>query len=274
MRKDGSPECRLCGSPTSSVFKLTVLGEHEVQYYECLGCDSLQTEAPYWLNTAYSETNLSREDTGAAQRIFQNSAAVFAISKLMNLNNVIDFGGGDGLLCRLLRDTGINCFLRDKYAHPTYAQGFTEPDFEVPDLIVSFEVIEHFDNPRSDLHQLFKERPKALLFSTCLYKKQKQNWWYLSPSSGQHIFFYSQRALEDIAKLYDYRLVLKGDYILYIPKKQAVRGCIAKLLLSLPAILLVRFALVFLPSRGVQKDHQLQTGKPKRESTQKSPNNP
>ena len=114
MNKERSPECRLCGSPTSDIFQLTVLSEHEVHYYECFGCGSLQTEAPYWLDTAYNSTNLSREDTGAAQRSIQNSAAVFAISRLLNLKNVFDFGGGDGLLCRLLRDTGINCFLGDK----------------------------------------------------------------------------------------------------------------------------------------------------------------
>tara|TARA_R110002074_G_scaffold67553_7_gene158853 strand:+ start:1171 stop:2004 length:834 start_codon:yes stop_codon:yes gene_type:complete len=269
MNKERSPECRLCGSPTSDIFQLTVLSEHEVHYYECLGCGSLQTEAPYWLDTAYNSTNLSREDTGAAQRSIQNSAAVFAISRLLNLKNVFDFGGGDGLLCRLLRDTGINCFLGDKYATPTYAQGFTEPDFEVPDLVVAFEVIEHFENPRSDFHQLFRKRPKAILLSTCIYKKQKEDWWYLSPSSGQHIFFYSQRALEDIGKAHGYRLVVKGDYILYVPQNQAVRGCVAGTLLSLLAIRITRLVLVFLPSPGVQRDHQFQVAKSKREANQK-----
>lgn len=262
--------CRLCASPTSSVFTLTVLGKHEVQYYECLGCMSLQTEDPYWLEDAYSDKNLSREDTGAAQRNIQNLAACFAVTKLLGLRNVIDFGGGDGLLCRLLRDTGLNCFVSDKYASPTYAQGFTEPDFDLPDLLVAFEVLEHFESPASDLHWLFKYRPKALLFSTCLYKQQKKDWWYLSASSGQHIFFYSRRALEDIARSYDYTLMVNGDYILFILGEPGARGWMAKAALSPLALRLFRVIAALLPSPGVQRDHVLQVEKSRRESRAKS----
>mgnify|MGYP001320862266 CR=1 FL=1 len=64
--------------------------------------------------------------------------------KFFGLKNVIDFGGGEGLLCRMLRDYGANCYVMDKYREPTYGEGFTEPDFKSPDLLLAFELLEHF----------------------------------------------------------------------------------------------------------------------------------
>src|SRR5688572_10641672 len=130
-----SEACRLCGEHVAFVFLLKVLRSYDVSYYRCQHCGSLQTERPYWLEEAYRKNNLSILDTGAAQRNINNLAACYAVSKLLKAANVIDVGGGDGLLCRLLRDYEINCFVKDKYASPTYAQGYTEPDFKVPDLL-------------------------------------------------------------------------------------------------------------------------------------------
>ncbi len=133
-------QCRLCEGPLIWTFNSVVLRKHDVAYYECQECKSLQTENPYWLDEAY-HSSLSPLDTGAAQRVLRNLAAAFAVSKLFRINNAVDVGGGDGLLCRFLRDYGINCFMTDKYATPAYAQGFTNPDFESPDLIFGFEVL-------------------------------------------------------------------------------------------------------------------------------------
>src|SRR5690349_10770988 len=132
--------CRLCDGTIELQFRLQVLGQFDVGYFRCQRCHSLQTERPYWLEQAYRANNLSNLDTGAAQRNLHNLAACWSIAKLLRLRNVLDVGGGDGLLCRLLRDYELNCFVRDKYASPTYAQGFDEPDFAQPDMIVAFEV--------------------------------------------------------------------------------------------------------------------------------------
>ena len=188
--------CRLCYGQLVYVFSLKVLTKYCVKYYKCGGCNSLQTEAPFWLDEAYGDGNLSNIDTGAAQRNLRNLAACWAISKLFNLKNAIDIGGGDGLLCRLLRDYNINCYVEDKYAIQTYGKGFTDQDFEIPDLITGFEVLEHYENPVVNLSNIFSYNPKVVLFTTALYNHQKEDWWYLSPEAGQHIFFYSKEAIE------------------------------------------------------------------------------
>ena len=134
--------CRLCGGALATKFSLLALKKYQVVYWECASCASLQTDEPFWLNEAYS-INLSKFDTGAAQRNINNFIRVFLISNVLNLKNIIDIGGGDGLLCRLLRDAGLNCFSTDKYAIPTYAQEFNSPTFASPDLTLAFEAVSY-----------------------------------------------------------------------------------------------------------------------------------
>lgn len=207
--------CRLCGGNTREEFQLLLLNKYNIAYYKCTDCASLQTEVPFWLNEAYT-SNLTHLDTGAAQRNLNNLAASFAVSKLLKFNNVLDYGGGDGLLCRLLRDHGINCYSVDKYARPTYAAAFTNPNFEHPDLLLSFEVLEHFPNPSTDLEDLFSFNPKAIFVSTLLYSGEGPDWWYLAPETGQHIFFYSEAGIKYLAERYGYRVFFFDTYFLFI----------------------------------------------------------
>jgi len=193
-------KCRLCSGSITKVFSKIILGKYDAGYYKCIDCLSLQTEPPYWLDEAYDIANLSNTDTGAAQRNINNLTASFVIAKLISAKNIIDIGGGDGLLCRLLRDYKFNCYVKDKYAHATYSQGFQNEDFDIPDLIIGFEVLEHYPDPILDLEDMFSKGSPALLISTEVYKDQDQDWWYLSPETGQHVFFYSVVALNYIAK--------------------------------------------------------------------------
>ena len=195
-------------------------------------CGSLQTEQPYWLEQAYS-SNLSNLDTGAAQRNLHNWMRVYFVAKIFKLKNAIDFGGGDGLLCRLLKDYGLNCYIQDMYANPTYAQGFTEPDFKTPDLVVAFEVLEHFTNPCEELKALFCADAKVIFISTGIYKNESPDWWYLAPESGQHIFFYTEQALQYLANKYAYELLIIDGNILFIKPEELSpfrRYCLKKAL--------------------------------------------
>jgi hypothetical protein len=253
--------CRLCDDSLLPQFNLTILGKHDVQYLECVNCGALQTEPPYWLDEAYGNKNLSILDTGAAQRNITNLAACFFVSKLFKLTNVLEIGGGDGLLCRLLRDYEINCYIKDRYATPTYAQGFTNPNFDSADLVIGFEVLEHLPNPKNDLQDFFCRSPSALLFTTGLYKKQKKDWWYFSPESGQHVFFYSKKALQSIAVKYGYTLITSGGFILFIRNISFVKSLLVKVFLNRAICRLMRSIVVLLPARGAWNDHLLQKKK-------------
>ena len=47
---------------TATVFSI-ILGVHDVAYFQCVACHSLQTQKPYWLESAYQH-NLAELDTG------------------------------------------------------------------------------------------------------------------------------------------------------------------------------------------------------------------
>ena len=255
--------CRLCGGKLARAFALRVLERYDVDYLRCATCNSLQTERPYWINESYS-SNLAVLDTGSAQRNIANLAAVYAVSRLLHLNDVVDFGGGDGLLCRLLRDYGINCFVHDKYASATYARGFATPDFRHPGILLAFEVLEHFENPRSDLNHLFESNPSVLLGSTALYSGQGSDWWYLTPESGQHLFFYSENALRLIGEYYGYSFLMCSGYFLFF--RPGVAGTVLRRLLNFALqrymLRLTSAAMRLLPTKGVWNDfNALRSGK-------------
>ncbi len=206
--------CRLCSSDANFVFEKTILYKHQVYYYECQTCKSLQTEYPYWLDEAY-EYSLSNLDTGAVQRNLNNFALCYAFANTLNINSVIDYGGSDGLLCRFLRDHVIDCRTYDKHATPLYAQDFNCSSNIKADLLTAFEVFEHFKDPKIELDDVFQFEPEYLLCSTEIYNGQGPQWPYLAEQGGQHIFFFSVDAINLVAKKYNYNVTLVGPMILF-----------------------------------------------------------
>ena len=250
--------CRLCGGVAAFSFMATVLSKYRIAYFKCIDCDSLQTEPPYWLDEAY-DGHLGHLDLGVVQRNLTNQAACYLVAKLWGLRNTLDYGGGDGLLCRMIRDHGVNCYVWDKYGSPVYAQTFTAPDFSTPDLIVSFEVFEHFSRPNDDLVEIFGRGSSLILASTGLYRGQGADWFYLSLPSGRHVFFYSPKAIHLIAERFGYRAFISGPYLLFVKPDaaKALPVAIFKLMTKTVPLRLLRAAMAVKPAPGVAKDAAL-----------------
>jgi hypothetical protein len=248
--------CRLCGAAVRPQFSLRLLKRHDVSFSRCEHCGSLQSERPFWLEEAYSQSNLAQIDVGAAQRNFSNAAIIVVLARILRLQSVVDFGGGDGLLCRLVRDYGVNCTVQDRYAKSTYAQGFTYVPGQAVDLLSAFEVVEHYANPKEDLKALFVDGPDAVLISTAIYEGQGADWWYLTPESGQHIFFYTRSALRLIAHQNGYDVRFCGNYTLFL-KLRAYSGLRKRLATVALHPLFVRFGRALIgiaPAPGVRRD--------------------
>lgn len=123
-------KCRVCKRSTEFV-SAEILLQRAVSYFECQNCGFIQTEAPYWLEEAYTETiNLS--DTGIVARNLTNRK--FVIPTLFAL-------GG----------------LHKKVV----AAGF-ENDGSQAFFVTAFEAFEHFVDPRSELEKMLA---KHLTFS-------------------------------------------------------------------------------------------------------------
>ncbi len=207
--------CRLCGAGAEPAFSLRLLGQFEISYYRCAGCGSLETEVPYWLPQAYAETQPHPLDVGSAQRNLRNHAFILLLARLLRIRTTLDFGGGDGLLCRLLRDSGLDARTQDEYATSTYAGAFTGTLGAKYDLITAFEVLEHLPEPKRVLDGILETQPRYFLATTELFSGQGKDWWYFVPEAAQHVFFYSHRGMKQLAERHGYWLEHYGGYHLF-----------------------------------------------------------
>lgn len=178
-------QCRLCGSSSNAVFTEEVLGRYPVQYFECEGCGSLQTEQPFWLAEAYAIPGV-HVDVGQAARVLQTWARLNFLLSTIGFDKdsaCVDYGGSAGLLTRLMRDSGYRYYAYDAYDDSKYANYFRIQrlgDIR-PALISAFEVFEHFASPREALGKILSTRPEVVVFSTQFYEGQGQQWDYLVP---------------------------------------------------------------------------------------------
>ena len=60
-------KCKICNHETNNIFTAKILNKYYAKYYYCDHCGFLQTEEPYWLKEAYSNS-ISITDTGIVAR--------------------------------------------------------------------------------------------------------------------------------------------------------------------------------------------------------------
>lgn len=205
-------KCRICEGKSDHVFTETLLNKHQVKFYHCQHCHFLQTEEPYWLDEAYSQA-ITLQDTGLVQRNLElaKKTSLVLFYLFDKKKKFLDYAGGYGIFVRLMRDVGFDFYLEDKFCENLVARGFNGKE-EKYELITSFESFEHFPDPISEIKELLK-KSNNILFTTELMpdgKLPKNDWWYYSKTSGQHISFYSQKTLKFIAKKFGLKFYTNG----------------------------------------------------------------
>ena len=197
------PACPISGAALTPVFTATILQKHTVQYFHCPVSGLLKTEAPHWLQEAYSSA-ISSTDTGLVKRNIDTARALELLIDRLKLANgkILDMAGGFGLLTRLLRDAGFDAYTTDPYCKNNHAVGFEPVDGFGADLLLAFEVLEHLEDPVQFLSDAFaRYHCRTLIFSTVTYGPEipPMDWWYYAFETGQHISFYQPRTLDMLA---------------------------------------------------------------------------
>jgi SAM-dependent methyltransferase len=113
----------------------------------------------------------------------------------------LDYGGGSGVLSRLLGQSGWQSASYDPYVD----RGVPVSGLGRFDLITAYEVFEHVPDARqlmSDLRTLLAP-DGVILFSTLvsdghIHPNQRLTWWYAAPRNG-HISLYSRKSLATLA---------------------------------------------------------------------------
>jgi hypothetical protein len=217
--------CKICGQVSHFFGTLSILGKYPVMYFKCGNCGFIQTEEPHWLEEAYSSP-ISEIDIGSVNRAFTNSyLCELYILTFFDCNaRFIDYGGGYGLLVRRMRDLGYDFYWYDKRCPNLFARTFEADILEQSryELLTAFEVFEHFINPLDEIEAILN-LSKNILFSTELIPQNNPvpgDWWYYGPMHGQHISFYTEKALSIIARRNNLYLTSDGKSLHLLTRKK------------------------------------------------------
>lgn len=192
-----------------------MLGRYEVAYYRCAGCGFVRTEEPYWLEEAYADA-ITGSDVGLVRRNLRlaKSTAALVSAFFDRKGRFLDYGGGYGLLVRLLRDAGLDFHHFDRHCQNIFARGFeAHPnDGENFELLTAFELFEHLPDPAAELDSMLR-LSRNILFTTTLLPEPAPlpgAWWYYGLEHGQHVSFYSMRSLQRLAERFSLHLCSDG----------------------------------------------------------------
>jgi len=206
-------ECKICSEKTELFARNTILGKYDVDYFRCRGCGFIQTEEPFWLEDAYSEA-ITSTDVGLVSRNIDLARVTATLITLINKGNgrFLDYGGGYGLLTRMMRDYGYNFHWHDKHCQNIFARSFEDDGESSYDLLTAYEVIEHLVSPLDELVTMRKRAPVILLTTNLLPADQPKpgHWWYYGLDHGQHISIFTKESLRIAAEKIGLKVVSWG----------------------------------------------------------------
>jgi len=262
--KNSTRMCPICNSICKSIFSVCIF-EKDRPLYECqnLKCKHAHFTEVNWLEKAYSNAIVAL-DTGAVSRCLSLCRASASIITMFGLIHpkidgpVIDYGGGTGLLTRLLRDLGLDSFNYDKYCRNTYAIPFEAKNGHYAALTM-IEVLEHFVDPIAEIVSIKKRFNPEIIIATTVTRPSviNKNWWYLTPSTGQHINFYSNQSLAIIANKIGYHILIKRNIIiLFRSQKPYISKVVLSISLNVAVKQLVYLVRCFVFRRSYQNDFE------------------
>lgn len=216
-------KCKICHSDSEKIFSKKILLKYDVAYHQCNNCGFVQTDEPFWLEDAYNNA-ITSLDIGILKR---NNELVKITSKFIDTffptsKKYLDFAGGYGIFVRLMRDKGYDFYRQDVYCENIFSKHFDIADINTNDfdVVTAFEVFEHLENPIEEIGKILSYS-ENLIFSTDLVPDQRENiedWVYIANETGQHIAFYTEKALQILAKKFNKNYYRKDNYHIFTPE--------------------------------------------------------
>ena len=174
-----------------------------VYYRRCLTCEFLFTDAFDSWSEADFKANIYNagyiEVDPDYQEVRPSNSAV-TVQQLFGASmaglRLLDYGGGDGLLCAKLREAGV----LDAQTFDPFVADFTRRPAGKFDLITCFETLEHMPDPMAGIASILASMKETglVLFSTLVqpsdFEAHGVNWWYVGPRNG-HVSIFSRSAL-------------------------------------------------------------------------------
>ena len=296
--------CRICGGRGVPYSSTLILNRYTASYSLCQKCGYLQTETPYWLEEAYAAP-IAHSDVGIVRRNLQLASAVqalifglpgdtsppdlpllalklaerlsaswvfplllgrcLALVKPPRMGPCLDYGGGYGLMVRLLRDAGIEAYWQDPHSPNLFARGFEREKAACArfQLVTAFEVWEHLAEPLPQLETMFA-LGENLLCSTLLLNDPPERpgeWWYFSPETGQHVGFFSAATLRYLSERLKMHYLCLDRSLHLFTRRQPQLGLVKYLYQRRQAVVRAAEHARLMPSL-TESDYQAITGRP------------
>jgi 2-polyprenyl-3-methyl-5-hydroxy-6-metoxy-1,4-benzoquinol methylase len=219
-------KCKICNDKSEYCFSALILRKYDIPYHKCINCGFIQINEPFWLDEAYTDA-IANQDIGLISRNLTIAPILSSLIKFSFDKNgrFLDYGGGYGMLTRMMRDKGYDYYRFDTFCENVFAKHFdvhapsSQPDYE---LVTAFEVFEHLSDPLSELENIL-EYGKSVFFSTELQPAKLQtvtDWWYIVPETGQHIAFYTIKSLRLLAAKFSLNFYTNGFNLHLFTKKK------------------------------------------------------
>lgn len=200
--------CLICNGSTSTAFRITVRHEHMATYLRCQSCEFIFVEDPFWLHASFGGT-LQHVDVGSVDRNLLAAQVLKTAITTLNIKDgvFVDWGGGYGLLSRIMRDSGFNYHNQESFVTPLFYSPEVPPGTEKYSLISVIEVILHYTQPLEEFRALLEKTDRLFFTTTISPSKIDSNWWYLMPDTGQHVALYTKKSLEILAHILGVKFV-------------------------------------------------------------------
>lgn len=194
----------------------------DINYHQCSKCGFLFTNAFESFNSTHYAKYIYNDEYIKVDPDYNGKRPLHfsKIIKQMFPNEkveMLDFGGGQGILSRELNKTG---FKMDTY--DPFSVDYKDKPNKKYKMIFSFEVVEHSPDPISTFKELFDllDEGGIIVFSTLLLPQDIKglDWWYISPRNG-HISIHTPQSLAHSINRSDYVVAPfgKGLHIIFNP---------------------------------------------------------
>ena len=226
--------CKICGGPAALCgavdfhksceelrgFHLPPAGV-PISYRRCANCGFLFTDAfDDWSEAQFRE-HIYNEGYAAVDpdyRVARPRNNAELVSRLWGQYKeqlrLLDYGGGNGVLCAALRSVGYPVAVSYDPFVPDFAR---RPEGKY-NLVTCFETFEHMPDPLAGIASIIEsvDEPGFVMFSTLLQPMEFDSiglaWWYVGPRNG-HISIFSLKALKLAWQHHGYKLSSFNDNI-------------------------------------------------------------
>lgn len=208
--------CQVCDGIRAHYETVKVLSRYDARFMRCNDCGLIAAQEPTWLDAAYSSA-ITRLDLGLLWRASFLGEVIQALARLEKLadGKFLDWAGGYGVLTRMMRDRGLNYSHHDPLCENLFAVGFEADTSATFDLISAIEVLEHLADPVAELQTIAAATDRLLITTELLPDPPPKltEWWYTTPETGQHITFFTPKALGELAARLGYRAYIGNSFV-------------------------------------------------------------